>query len=34
MLNPEDYNIKIPRVVRKNISEKMEITAELKYLPM
>lgn len=34
MLNPEDYNIKIPKVVRKNISEKMEITAELKYLPM
>ena len=29
MLNPEDYGIRIPRVVRKNIAEKMEITAEL-----
>jgi hypothetical protein len=29
LLNPEDYGIKIPRVVRKNIAEKMEITAEL-----
>ena len=29
MLNPEDYGITIPRVVRKNIAEKMEITATL-----
>ena len=29
LLNPEDYGIKIPRVVRKNIAEKMEISAEL-----
>mgnify|MGYP001812493547 CR=1 FL=1 len=29
LLNPEDYGIKIPRVVRKNISERMEITVEL-----
>ena len=29
LLNPEDYGIKIPRVVRKNIAERMEITAEL-----
>ena len=29
MLNPEDYGIRIPRVVRKNIAEKMEITAQL-----
>jgi polyisoprenoid-binding protein YceI len=29
LLNPEDYGIRIPRVVRKNIAEKMEITAEL-----
>lgn len=28
-LNPEDYKIKIPRTVRKNISEQMEITVEL-----
>ena len=28
-LNPEDYNIKIPKVVRKNIAESMEINAEL-----
>lgn len=29
LLNPEDYEIKIPRVVRDNIAEKMEITVEL-----
>lgn len=29
LLNPEDYGIRIPRVVRKNIAEKLEITAEL-----
>jgi len=29
MLNPEDYDIKIPRVVRNNIAERMEITTEL-----
>lgn len=29
LLNPEDYGIRIPKVVRKNIAEKMEITAEL-----
>lgn len=29
LLNPEDYGIGIPRLVRKNIAEKMEITAEL-----
>jgi len=28
-LNPEDYEIKIPRVVRDNIAENMEITVEL-----
>lgn len=28
LLNPEDYGIRIPRVVRKNIAENMEITAE------
>ena len=28
-LNPEDYKIKIPRTVRKNISERMEIAVEL-----
>jgi len=34
MLNPEDYDIKIPKVVRKNISEKLEITVELTYQPI
>jgi polyisoprenoid-binding protein YceI len=29
MLNPEEYDIKIPRVVRNNIAERMEITTEL-----
>lgn len=29
MLNPENYGIKIPGVVRDNIAENMEITAEL-----
>jgi polyisoprenoid-binding protein YceI len=29
LLNPEDYDIKIPRVVRNNIAERMEITAKL-----
>ena len=29
MLNPEDYDIKIPRVVRNNIAKNMEITATL-----
>ena len=33
LLNPEDYGIQIPRVVRKNIAEKMEITAELIFIP-
>lgn len=29
LLNPEDYDIKIPRVVRGNIAESLEITVEL-----
>ncbi len=33
-LNPEDYEIKIPRTVRKNISEQMEITVELACEPI
>jgi len=33
-LNPEDYGIKIPKVVRKNIAEKLEITVEFNYQPM
>ena len=33
-LNPEDYKIKIPRTVRKNISEQMEITVELACEPI
>lgn len=34
MLNPEDYGIKIPRVVRKNIAENMEITVDLPCKPI
>jgi polyisoprenoid-binding protein YceI len=34
LLNPEDYNIKIPKVVRNNIAEHLEITVELNYQPM
>ncbi len=34
MLNPEDYDIKIPKVVRKNIAEKLEVTVELTYQPI
>ena len=34
LLNPEDYDIKIPRVVRKNIAESMEITAILNCDPI
>ena len=34
LLNPEDYDIKIPRVVRNNIAENMEITAELPCKPI
>lgn len=34
LLNPEDYEIKIPRVVRNNIAEKMKITAELSCQPI
>ena len=34
MLNPEDYGIKIPRVVRKNIAENMEIRINLDHRPI
>jgi polyisoprenoid-binding protein YceI len=34
MLNPEDYGIKIPGVVRNNIANDLEITADMKYTPM
>ena len=34
LLNPEDYDIKIPKVVRKNIAERLEITVELSYQAM
>lgn len=30
-LNPEDYQIKIPKVVRKNIAENLEISIEIKH---
>lgn len=31
MLDPSDYNIKIPKVVRKNIAERLEVTISLKH---
>lgn len=34
MLNPEDYGIKIPKVVRKNIAENMEIRINLDLRPI
>ncbi len=34
MLNPEDYGIVIPQLVRNNIANKMEITVDMKYTPM
>lgn len=34
LLNPEDFDIKIPGVIRKNISEHLEITAELSHRPI
>ena len=34
MLNPEDYSIKIPKLVRKNIAEEMEITVDMAFKPM
>lgn len=34
MLNPEEYDIKIPKVVRNNIAERMEINVELACAPI
>jgi polyisoprenoid-binding protein YceI len=34
MLNPENYGVKIPRLVRKNIAEEMEITVDMDFKPM
>lgn len=34
MLNPEDYDIKIPKVVRNKIANNMEITVDMQYAPM
>lgn len=34
MLNPEDYAIKIPRVVRKNISKQLEISVLMPFKPI
>jgi len=34
VLNPEDYGIKIPKVVRKNIADNMEISINLKHRPI
>ena len=33
-LNPEDYGIKIPKVVRNKIAESLKITVELKCDPI
>jgi polyisoprenoid-binding protein YceI len=33
-LNPEDYDIKIPRLVRKNIAERMAITVDILHKPI
>jgi polyisoprenoid-binding protein YceI len=34
LLNPEDYDVRIPAVVRDNIADEMEITAELTCSPI
>jgi len=34
LLNPEDYEIKIPKVVRNNIAKKLEITVEFNLKPL
>ena len=34
LLNPEDYGIKIPKVVRKNIANNLEIRIELTHRPI
>ena len=34
LLNPEDYDIRIPKVVRNNIANNMEISAELPCTPI
>jgi polyisoprenoid-binding protein YceI len=34
LLNPEDYEIKIPKLVRNNIAEKLEITVEFNLFPL
>ena len=34
MLNPEDYEIKIPRVVRNNIAERLEISVDILHKPI
>jgi polyisoprenoid-binding protein YceI len=34
MINPEDYEIKIPKVVRNKIAHDLEISVEMSYKPM
>ena len=34
LLNPEDYNIRIPRVVRNNIAETLEISVDILHQPI
>ncbi len=33
-LNPKDYEIRIPRVVRKNIAEQLEVTVNMNLIPV
>lgn len=34
MLNPEDYKIRIPRIVRNNIAERLEISVDILHQPI
>lgn len=34
MLDPSDYDIKIPKVVRKNIAERLEVSIRLEHAPI
>jgi len=34
IISPEDFNIKIPSVVRENIAKTIEVTIAMKYAPV
>jgi hypothetical protein len=34
IITPEDFNIKIPSVVRENIAKTIEVTVSMKYMPV